>query len=401
MKKLLIVFMICFVAIFVTFLITSHKLDLTTLTDEINIIFSKIVGKSNEQYSDELKVNRLQMKNATYNFNKLDENQKVMYSGIAVAVKNLDTIADIDNYASDDIDKISNDAKVVITAFFADHPEVFYLNLTYKIYVSKSLLNDRIRIELSYSVQDKSDLEVKLQQIETSMESYTNSLANKTDFEKELYIHDSLAKNVKYYNEITDINNVPEQYHTIYGSFVEKKAVCDGFAKAMQILLDKVNIENIFITGNIDETPHAWNMIKLDYEWYHLDVTSDKYIKEDDGTTKTVVHTYFNVTDDVILKSHSIDSQEKNPVAKSTEYNFYNKTNSYISSVQDFDARIKEIVNSQINNNSLEFSSDVIDVPTKLLKVLYDINFNGYKDNGTNVKMKYYNEYNTYIIQKN
>ncbi len=400
MKKVFIVFIICLIAIFSTFLITSNRIDLSAITDNLNVISSKFIGNSTPEYSQDFIVNRLQMRNATYNFNKLNDTQKIMYSVIANAVKNLNLTADMDNYASDNMDKISEDAKVVMTAFFADHPEVFYLNLTYKLYVSKSLIHDKIKIELSYSVKDENELELKLNQIESVMESYIGGLAGKSDFDKELYIHDNIAKDVKYYNEITNIEDVPEKYHTIYGTFIEKQAVCDGFAKAMQILLDKVNIENIFITGNIDETPHAWNMVKFDLEWYHLDLTSDKYVKEDDGTTKVVVHTYFNVTDEVILKSHVIDNKEQNPVAKSTDFNFYIKTNSFISSVQDFNTRIREIVSAQANNNSLEFSTDISDVPNKLLNVLYELNFNGYRNNGTSVKMKYYNEYNTYIVKK-
>jgi len=400
MKKFLIVFLTCFIAIFATFILTSYNLKIDIIVDNISTFSSKLIGKSIPQYSDDIKVNRLQMKNATYNFNKLSDNQKKMYSAIAYEVQKLNNIVNLDNYSSGDIEAISQDAKVVMTAFFADHPEVFYLKLTYKLSLSKSFVYDRIQIELDYSVKNKQDLEEKLQLVEKSMDSYTNNLDGKNDFEKELYMHDSIAKDVKYYNEITDITDVPEVYHTIYGVFVEKQAVCDGFAKSMQILLDKYDIENIFVTGMINEVPHAWNMVKFDNEWYHLDLTSNKYVKEVDGTTKTVVHTYFNVIDTFILKSHTIDNKELNPIANSTTYNYYVKTNSYINSTQNFDSRIKEILQLQKNNNSLEFSADISDVPTKLLNILYDLNFNGYKSNSTTVKMKYYNEFNTYIVQK-
>jgi hypothetical protein len=400
MKKFLIVFIMCFIAIFATFILTSYNLKLDIIVDNISTFSSKLIGKSVPEYSDETRVNRLQMKSETYNFNKLNANQKKMYSAVAFGVQNLNNMVNFDNYSSGDIDSISQDAKAVMTAFFGDHPEVFYLKLSYKLSLSKSFVYDRIQIELEYSVKNMQDLEYKLQQVEKSMNEYTNNLGAKSSFEKELYLHDSIAKNVKYYNEITDIADVPEVYHTIYGVFVEKQAVCDGFAKSMQILLDKYDIENIFVTGMINKVPHAWNMIKFDNEWYHLDLTSDKYVKEDDGTTKTVVHTYFNVIDDFILKSHTIDNKELNPIAKSTAYNYYVKTNSYINSTQNFDSRIKEIVQLQKNNNSLEFSTDINDVPTKLLNVLYDINFNGYKSNSNTVKMRYYNEFNTFIVQK-
>jgi len=400
MKRFLIVFLMCFIAIFTTFIATNYKINSEIITDNINTFSNKIVGKSDPVYSDELKVNRLQIKNATYNYNRLNDYQKKMYAAIAYGVKDLKSIVNVDNYSYGDVDLISADAKIVMTAFFADHPEVFYLDLSYKLSVSKGLMYDRIEIELSYSVENKQDLEQKIQKIEAVIDSYTNNLASKSDFEKELYLHDHVATDVKYYTEITEIADVPEVYHTIYGAFIEKQAVCDGFAKTMQILLDRCDIENIFVTGMIDETPHAWNMIRLDYEWYHLDLTSDKYVKEADGSTKSVAHTYFNVTDEEILKSHVIDDQDLNPSAKSTNFNYYIKTNSNINSTQNFDERVKEIIQSQSSSNSLEFSCEINDVPTKLLAVLYEINFNGYKNNNGTVKMKYYNENNTYIVQK-
>ena len=400
MKKFLIAFIICFLAIFTTFIVTNYKIDYTVITNNVIAFSNKITGNSIPEYSDEVKVNRLQIKNATYNFDKLDDNQKKMYSAIAYGVKDLKNVVEMDNYSSGDVNLISEDAKAVMTAFFADHPEVFYLDLTYKLSVSKGILYDKIKIELSYSVKNKQDLEKNLEEVDKVIDSYIYNLENKTDFEKELYLHDNVARNVKYYSDITEIENVPAIYHTIYGAFMNKQAVCDGFAKTMQILLDRCNIENIFITGIINETPHAWNMVRLDSKWYHLDLTSDKYIKESDGTTKTVAHAYFNVTDKFILKSHVIDNQELNPVAVSNTDNYYIKTNSYIDYIQNFDYRIKEIVQAQANNNSLEFSTDFNDVPTKLLSVLYDINFNGYKNNSGTVKMKYFNEENTYIVQK-
>jgi hypothetical protein len=375
-------------------------MNLGGMAVDISSFANKITGKTSQEYSNEVKINKLQMSDATANFNLLNDNQKKMYSAVAFCVKDLNSVVTVDNYSGDDIEKISNDAKTVMSAFFADHPEVFYLKLSYKISLSKSILNEKIRIDLTYTINDKAELDSKIDKIDGVINSYLANLENKSDFEKEVIVHDALALDTKYYNDTTDISQVPEQYHTIYGTFIEKQAVCDGFAKAMQIILSRIGIENLFVTGMIGEVPHAWNMVKLDNEWYHLDLTSDKYIKETDGTTKTVVHTYFNVTDEFIQKSHTIDNKELNPIANATDSNYYIKTNSYISTTEDFDTKIKSLVQSQSNKNSLEFATDVIDVPTKLLNVLYEINFNDYQKSGTTVKMKYYNELNTYIVQK-
>jgi len=400
MKKVLIVFILCIIAITTTYVLTSYNVSFESLAVDINGFASRLAGKNEIEYSNDIKVNRLQLKDATVNYNKLNENQKKIYSGIALSVRDLNEAALLDNYTDGNLELISEDVKVAMSAFFADHPEVFYLNLTYKISLSKSILNERIRIDLTYNINNKNELETKLIEVESVINSYITNLQGNNDFEKELYLHDKVALDVKYYSDTTDISQVPEVYHTIYGTFVEKQAVCDGFAKAMQILLDRINIDTMFVTGMIGSVPHAWNLVKIDDQWYHLDLTSDKYVKEEDGTTKTVVHTYFNVTDEAILRSHIIDNKELIPVANVTINNYYIKTNSYIYTTDNFDNKIKTLVEAQKGRNALEFASNVIDVPTKLLNVLYDINFNGYRNGGANVKMKYYNEFDTYIVQK-
>lgn len=400
MKKFFIVFVICALAISATYLVTHYNINFQNITDEVSNFFSNTFGTLQNQKIEDLQVNSLQPKNSTYHYNQLDDNQKKMYLAIGYAVRDLKPIASVNNYAADNIDLISQDAKKVMTAFFADHPEVFYLDLTYKLSLSRSVLANKIQIELTYSVTSINDLYDKISQIQQVIDSYINNTNNMTDFNKEVYLHDSIAKDTKYYTDITNIYDIPEEYHTIYGVFIKKQGVCDGFAKSMQILLDRVDIENIFVTGMLSDTAHAWNMVKMDGEWYHLDVTSDKNIKEPDGTTKIPVHTYFNVTDQFILQSHTIDDKELNPVAAATKDNYFIKTNAYISSTDNFEERIKEIVQAESQNNALEFSTDLFDVPDKLLKVLYDINFNNYKTSNGSVKMKYYNEYNTFIIPK-
>lgn len=401
MKKVFIVFIICVLVISSTFFFTRYEFDLPAMLESVQEFASGIFNGTPATYDNTVKVNRLQMSDATYNYNKLSDFQKQMYSSIAHSVKGLKSNAYLQNTDSKTLDEVSEDAKVVMSAFFADHPEVFYLKLTYKVSLIKSVFSNSAKIELSYSINNFGELEDTLKKIETEIDLYVENLSSKTSFEKELILHDKLATSVKYYMDKENIDEVPDEYHSIYGTFIEKKAVCDGFSKAMQLLLDKVGIENIFITGKIGDVAHAWNMVKLDSNWYHLDLTSNKYIKETDGSTKYVVHTYFNVTDDFILKSHTIDNKSANPVANNKAYNYYIKTNCHISSTQDFDNRIKEIIKLQSASSSLEFSADMFDVPTKLLKVLYSVNFNGYKDSGNSVKMKYYSEQNTYIVIKN
>lgn len=53
------------------------------------------------------------------------------------------------------------------------------------------------------------------------------------------------------------------------------KCVCAGYADILKNALSLVNIESMFISGKAGEEWHAWNKVKIDGEWYNVDVTWD------------------------------------------------------------------------------------------------------------------------------
>jgi transglutaminase-like putative cysteine protease len=124
-----------------------------------------------------------------------------------------------------------------------------------------------------------------------------------TPYQKQLAIHKYVVANAKY---DTSIPNEPSEAHNAYGILVKKVGVCDGYAKAMFELLTLAGIETKFVEGAANNGTksegHAWNLVKLDEEWYHLDATWDDPIP-DRGSV--ISYTYFNVTDDFIAKNHT------------------------------------------------------------------------------------------------
>ena len=131
------------------------------------------------------------------------------------------------------------------------------------------------------------------------IEQITNEIvANATGsrYDKILYVHDWIVDNVEYDNDNT-INN-----DNIYGTFVNKKVVCEGYAEALKYLLDKLNIPCVLVYGNgyDDEgnvEAHAWNYVKMeDGNWYAIDTTWDDplYIGGSNSITQNLYkHTYF------------------------------------------------------------------------------------------------------------
>ncbi|MBD5131622.1 MAG: leucine-rich repeat protein [Clostridiales bacterium] len=93
--------------------------------------------------------------------------------------------------------------------------------------------------------------------------------------------------------------------HSIAGVFEERGAVCEGYARAFQLLLNARGIQNVFVTGESRKEKHAWNLVKLDDgEWYWYDLTWDDTPDVYWGTS----HTYCCAPDGDFLKTHTVGS---------------------------------------------------------------------------------------------
>ena len=119
-------------------------------------------------------------------------------------------------------------------------------------------------------------------------------------------IHDRLIDLVNYNDPVAGnlfiSFNGQDLAHTAYGALVcdssgnPNYAVCDGYSLAFEYLLQQCGIEAVFVCGKAGSSPedaggHAWNMVKMDGEWYEVDSTwDDSGSFEDDLTPGTDVY---------------------------------------------------------------------------------------------------------------
>ena len=170
-----------------------------------------------------------------------------------------------------------------------------------------------------------------------------NKVTATTDFEIELQIHDLLLKNVEY------VNKEKRSEHTIEGPLLNKKAVCEGIAKATKYLLNRKGVGCEIVIGKLREDTsvyHAWNVVSVDGAWYHLDVTADIGM-----TAKgNFRYDYFNLSDEEISTDHII--LESAAKCETSRQSYYHRMGLVINTQSAF----REVLTKRIKNGEKEIT---------------------------------------------
>ena len=225
------------------------------------------------------------------------------------------------------------------------------------------MIRNKYIVVIKYTESLPSEIDKKIDYLDYEVNRIVSYLKDKDDFTKELIINDYLSKNVNY-----DYTKNKKNTHNIYGALVEKEAVCDGFTNACNVLLNKCNIESILVLGNLKDELHAWNLVKIGGNYYHLDVTSNISLKKDEGIYN---HMFFNVTDEKITKTHKIKYPKIYPKCTETKDNFYVKKGFILKNTDNPFTKINEIIDNSLNKQIIEFKNlDVPNLKTKMVDVL-------------------------------
>lgn len=171
---------------------------------------------------------------------------------------------------------------------------------------------------------DKNNGVQKTIALKNKVNQIKSQIPNGSDFEKVKFIHDYIINNCEYNQAaVRNPNSYPSSF-TAYGALVEGTAVCEGYSKAFSLLCEQVGIETLLVTGSANGIDHMWNMVKCNGQWYHIDVTWDDPVMDDNSAD--IHYTYFNVTTAQISRDHIISSPLlKVPTATATSENYFVK----------------------------------------------------------------------------
>ncbi len=223
-------------------------------------------------------------------------------------------------------DRIEFSSKITVSEFYtvwscyrADYPQHFWLGSQYRYSYDGS--NRVVAVEPDYQMS-----EGQLSSAKSAFEAAAKSIlrdihSGMTQYEIEKTIHDQLILKVEY--ELSD------HPFDAYGALVEGEAVCEGFARAFQYLCRSVGIETLFVYGS-SENPttgksenHAWNIVKIDGEYYHVDATWDNTGEPKAGR---IHYAWFNLPTSRIVEDHTILQEGyAYPLCTATAANYFTR----------------------------------------------------------------------------
>ena len=128
-------------------------------------------------------------------------------------------------------------------------------------------------------------------------------------------IHEWMVKNICY-----DTSLMSRHVNSLLQT---GKATCQGYAELFYVFMGELDIDCRLISGNAKGESHAWNCVRLDGEWYYIDVTWDDPLvggHSDYRDGRNLRYTYFLRPESVFSLDHTPDSDLPSPSAGSDAY---------------------------------------------------------------------------------
>ena len=183
-----------------------------------------------------------------------------------------------------------NEAIAVWITYKNDHPLYYWISTSLTISGTELLL----LTEDAYA--SGADRAIYNELVYDSVAEYANEVAGETSsYRIALAFHDAIIYAIDYAYE--EDGRTPQDdiwAHSILGVFEKQSGVCEAYARTFQLLLNCMDIKNIFVTGEGNGEDHAWNLVQMDDgNWYWFDLTWD----DTPGWMWGIRYNYFCVND--------------------------------------------------------------------------------------------------------
>ena len=270
-----------------------------TETEEVSADDYKDPLEELERLQEEQNLNNYQSSQTVnvnnFYYEQLDEYGKIIYDRLYENIDKLKTgtyEADFGTEFNDLLHEengtevLNNSFQLAINALTFDNTDLFYIDVT-KINllteITTRAFSTTYRVKIggngqSYLAEgfwDEEYVDIALGYVEDIKNNIISKTTGKDRVEQIKIVHDYLVDTVEY--DLEAGSNI----YNIYGTLIDKRAVCEGYARAFKYILDDLEIPTVIACGlaknsaGVTET-HAWNYVQLENgQWYAIDVTWD------------------------------------------------------------------------------------------------------------------------------
>ena len=293
-----------------------------------------------------------------YYYKRLPEHKKKvylqMYNGFRAHQRSVEITVDPALISPDDV-------LYIFTCLYNDTPSFFFLEVANARWITKIATGYLFAVKYQYSEDEinryDSELVKGLQIFKSRYISETM-----TAFEKEVVIHDYLVRTVSYdYESLTTDEQLLRhgEIFNVLGPLLRKKAVCWGIACAFKLLCDYCGIKCFVVIGRAKysekhDAGHAWNIVRLENDNYHVDVTWDIRKKGDIAFTSD----YLNLNDSLIRLDHTWDDRIYPPCG-SLEYNYHHRNHLYVRTLKEIPDFVHRAIRSGEQYITFKFANEM------------------------------------------
>ena len=286
--------------------------------DQIRSIAKSVLSGEPEEVEElrQMEVAQSEEGHQEYYFKQLNEEEQRVYRELLKGIRAREKDFYLTLSQDDSIDRCYH-------AVLKDHPEIFWVHNHEKIYKTTYSDSDYCTFTPGY-IYTESEISEIQNAMEAGFQEVSSLIpADASDYEKVRIVYTYVIDNTQYQASDDD--------QSIAGVFWKKEAVCAGYAGAVQYLLERIGVPCIYVDGSTQGSTegHAWNIVKLDGEYYYVDATNGDQPDFLNGNAaqleehKTIIYDYLCPFPEEYEKKYIISEELTVPDCTAKDMNFY------------------------------------------------------------------------------
>ena len=286
--------------------------------DQIRSIAKSVLSGEPEEVEElrQMEVAQSEEGHQEYYFKQLNEEEQRVYRELLKGIRAREKDFYLTLSQDDSIDRCYH-------AVLKDHPEIFWVHNHEKIYKTTYSDSDYSTFTPGY-IYTESEISEIQNAMEAGFQEVSSLIpADASDYEKVRIVYTYVIDNTQYQASDDD--------QSIAGVFWKKEAVCAGYAGAVQYLLERIGVPCIYVDGSTQGSTegHAWNIVKLDGEYYYVDATNGDQPDFLNGNAaqleehKTIIYDYLCPFPEEYEKKYIRSEELTVPDCTAKDMNFY------------------------------------------------------------------------------